>query len=409
MRTVVGLFDDVDIARKVVSELIEKGFDRDDISLVARQYETDNIVEVDLDTADDTAEGAALGAVSGGVVGGLTGLLVGAGALAIPGIGPIVAAGPIITALTGAGIGAATGGVLGALVGLGIPEDDVEYYAEGIRRGGTLVAVKTDENWVERATEIMNRHNPVDVESRSIYWRETGWDGFDADADVYSRTDYEKEVNRYRTYDNDFYIYSPTFRRHFQSNYADAGYAYIDYEPVYYLGYRLATEDRYRDYDDWDGLEAEAREEWNQFEHKLGRAWEDVKDTVRHAWETVTEPFDGDDDSYVNGRNGNYTTNGYSKYAADFRDHYNMTYAGSGYFFDHYEPGYRYGYYLATDDNYRDYSEWDALKMKARQEWEETEDAAEATWDDIKDAARHAWEVVTEPFDEDDDSYGHTY
>jgi hypothetical protein len=134
------------------------------------------------------ASGAAAGAGIGAVLGGLAGLLVGLGALAIPGIGPIIAAGPLATTLAGAGLGAATGGLVGALADAGIPEGEAGVYAEGVRRGGTLVTVRAGEDMVSRATEIMNRYTPVDINQRTTEWRDSGWSGFDANAGPYSTT-----------------------------------------------------------------------------------------------------------------------------------------------------------------------------------------------------------------------------
>ncbi|KPV48230.1 hypothetical protein SE17_39190, partial [Kouleothrix aurantiaca] len=141
-KTIVGLFDTSTEAQNVVQQLVDGGFSRDSISVLANNR--DGYTPSDT-TA--TAEGAGAGAVGGGVLGGVLGLLVGVGALAIPGIGPVLAAGPLAAALgaagastlVGAGIGAAAGGIIGALVGAGIPEEDAGFYAEGVRRGGTLV------------------------------------------------------------------------------------------------------------------------------------------------------------------------------------------------------------------------------------------------------------------------------
>jgi len=123
------------------------------------------------------------------VVGGVLGLLVGIGALAIPGIGPVIAAGPLVAALgtaaAGAGIGAAAGGLLGALVGAGIPEEEAHLYAEGVRRGGSLVTVSTDESMASTAYSVLRRHNAVDVDERGQMYREQGWERFDPDAGPY--------------------------------------------------------------------------------------------------------------------------------------------------------------------------------------------------------------------------------
>jgi hypothetical protein len=141
----------------------------------------------------DVATGAATGAGTGAVLGGIAGLLVGAGALAIPGIGPIVAAGPLAAALTGAGLGAAAGGLIGALAGWGIPEEEAGLYAEGVRRGGTLVGVTAEGARVQKAADILERNGAVDIERRSAEWRESGWTGYDKDAEPLARDEIARE------------------------------------------------------------------------------------------------------------------------------------------------------------------------------------------------------------------------
>src|SRR5690554_4432918 len=134
-RTTAALYDSISDARNVVQELVDNGFPRDDISLIAQNSEgqTEGVTGQEQENiADGTATGAGIGAA----LGGLGGLLVGLGALTIPGVGPIIAAGPIATTLLGAGIGAVGGGVIGALVDLGMPDEEAGYFAEGIRRGG---------------------------------------------------------------------------------------------------------------------------------------------------------------------------------------------------------------------------------------------------------------------------------
>jgi len=173
-RTIVALFDKREEAQAAVSELTRMGVGREAISLV-----TQNPGDTDptYSDADGASKGASVGAATGAVAGGVTGLLAGLGLLAIPGIGPFLAAGPIFAALAGAGIGAAAGGLIGALVGAGIPEDEAEVYHEGIRRGGTLVTVAADETDVERAVDVMNRFHAVDIDRRTHEWRSSGWDG----------------------------------------------------------------------------------------------------------------------------------------------------------------------------------------------------------------------------------------
>src|SRR6202044_2115187 len=111
-------------------------------------------------------EGTAAGATTGAVVGGALGWLAGIGALAIPGVGPLIAAGPIVAALTGVGVGGAIGGITGALIGMGIPEYEAKRYEGRIKDGGILLSVHCDDsNWTKRAKEILERTGATDIAS----------------------------------------------------------------------------------------------------------------------------------------------------------------------------------------------------------------------------------------------------
>lgn len=192
-KTVVGLFGSPQQAERVVRDLLDSGFNRDDISLTARHEDGDTAADLDASGSVSSESGgtkagtgAATGATIGTAIGGVGGLLAGLGLLAIPGVGPIIAAGPLVAALTGAGIGAATGGLLGGLVGLGIPEEHAGLYAEGVRRGGYLVIVNASDDDADRAAEIFDRHDPIDIDEQSTSWRDTGWQGYDEKAPAYS-------------------------------------------------------------------------------------------------------------------------------------------------------------------------------------------------------------------------------
>lgn len=132
------------------------------------------------------AEGAGAGAAAGAVIGGIAGLLVGLGVFILPGVGAIVAAGPIGATLAGAGIGAAAGGMIGALVGLGIPEHEAEYYAEGVRRGGVLLVVEARDDAVDEVADVLDAAHPLDIEEAADRWRSEGWVGHDPEAEPYS-------------------------------------------------------------------------------------------------------------------------------------------------------------------------------------------------------------------------------
>lgn len=192
-RTIARLFDSYNNASAAVSDLEAAGFARDDISLIANRTGSAGTSSYDAggDAADErvgeTGAGTGTGATLGTVLGGGAGLLAGLGALAIPGIGPVVAAGWLIATLTGAGVGAAAGGLLGALTQSGVGEENAHVYAEGVRRGGNLVTLRTDESRVAEAEGIMARHNAVDTTARSGEWRNSGWTGaYDESAGPYT-------------------------------------------------------------------------------------------------------------------------------------------------------------------------------------------------------------------------------
>ncbi len=151
--TVVGLFDDQPTAEQAIQRLKSAGFTEQQIGVAVRDREQQQALTES--TGTQTAEGATTGAVSGGVVGGVVGLLAGVGALAIPGIGPIIAGGALASTLAGAGIGAAAGGLLGALVGMGIPEEDARHFERGFQEGGVLVTVQAGGR-VEEAREALS-------------------------------------------------------------------------------------------------------------------------------------------------------------------------------------------------------------------------------------------------------------
>ncbi|HZG69898.1 MAG TPA: general stress protein [Chondromyces sp.] len=143
-KRIVGVYNTQDEAIAAIEDLKRQGYASEDISVLSKNEEQVDYVAEQTDTKAE--EGAATGAATGGLLGGLTGVLAGAGALAIPGIGPIVAAGPIAAGLTGAAAGAGAGGLAGALIGMGIPEDDAETYESYVKEGKILVLVDRNPN-----------------------------------------------------------------------------------------------------------------------------------------------------------------------------------------------------------------------------------------------------------------------
>lgn len=233
MATASAMYDTFNDANNAVKDLLSGGFTKDEVSLISSnrekhydsyfdnegRYRSDgsslsgstvsggSVVPSDIDartsemsgsslndkSVDDdahrghltTGEGAAAGAGIGAALGGLGGALMGLGLLVIPGVGPALAAGALASALVGAGIGGAAGGIAGALANSGIPEEDANIYAEGVRRGGHLVVVTTNDDKINRAQDILYRHNPVSMKERADSWRREGWSSFDPNASPY--------------------------------------------------------------------------------------------------------------------------------------------------------------------------------------------------------------------------------
>lgn len=198
-QTVTGLFDSYEAASAAVQELGAIGVPHADISLVANNSDS-WYRHSDTDTPSDAAEDAGTGAGIGAVVGGVGGLLAGLGIMAIPGVGPVVAAGWLAATAVGAAAGAVAGGAAGGLVGAltdsGVPESDANVYAEGVRRGGTLVTARVPDDRLAQANEVLARHKRVNVGERGQYYRNSGWSRFDPAAPAYAPDEVVRERRR---------------------------------------------------------------------------------------------------------------------------------------------------------------------------------------------------------------------
>jgi hypothetical protein len=183
-QTITRLYDSYDRALQAVRALKDAGFPDREISVVASEATTH-----DAHAASATAEDAGTGASVGGVVGAAAGLLAGLGVLAIPGIGPVVAAGWLASTFAvgaaGAVAGGAVGGIVGALTSSGVPEDEANVYAESVRRGDTLLTVRVPDEREMEATRILASFPTVNPSSRAEEYRGAGWTGFDAAGDPY--------------------------------------------------------------------------------------------------------------------------------------------------------------------------------------------------------------------------------
>ncbi len=178
LQRAVGSFPNRAQALQALEQLRNAGFDMSKVSVITRQEDNGEVLagaEVKDETGNRASEGGTTGATAGGIAGGLAGLLIGLGALAIPGVGPLVTAGAVGTALAttlgGGAVGAATGGLVGALTGIGIPKDRAESFRPVIEQGGYLVIVDGDRNEIQKADLILHSGG---IENYDVYPRPLG-------------------------------------------------------------------------------------------------------------------------------------------------------------------------------------------------------------------------------------------
>jgi hypothetical protein len=161
-KAVFGIYSDTAQAESAVNALINDGFASQDISVLMPDRQSTREFAHHKDTK--APEGATAGATTGGVLGGALGVLVGLGSLAIPGVGPLIAAGPLVAGLAGLGAGGAVGGIIGALIGMGIPEFEAKRYAGRVKDGGILLSVHSETaGEVLRAKEVLAGTGAADI------------------------------------------------------------------------------------------------------------------------------------------------------------------------------------------------------------------------------------------------------
>lgn len=362
-QTIVALYDTVGAAEKAVRALHGVGVSDRDISLMASD---ENRGAGEHAAGTSAAEkGVGLGAA----LGGLGGLLVGLGALTIPGIGPVLAAGPLATAvagLAGAGAGAlaggAAGGLLGALADAGLPEDQASFYAEGVRRGGTLLAVRVSDGLLDQVRDTLERYDPVDVDERAAAWRQQGWNRYDPTAGPY------------------------TGERMGTHGAVSSGTSAAAL-PTGLVGQSETAR----------GMPAPGAGLGSAAVFSHGRPVTDQPATASMASgqpaSAVSGPTGGAAGGTNMGSDARVVASDYERYAPAFRGHYQTNLAQSGFQYEHYEPAYQYGLTLGNYEPYRGL-DWMQIEREARLAWEERNPN---TWDRIRDAVRYGWERVRTP------------
>jgi hypothetical protein len=356
-KTVVGLFDNYAAAHAAVTDLERGGIARGDISMMANEATRDEAHGTRGGTADDPRKTVGVGAATGAGIG----LLVGLSALAIPGLGPIVVAGPIAGLLAGAGVGAAAGGVVAALKSAGVPESMAHAYAEGVRRGGTLVTVRADDEQAARVRDILNEHGAIDVTQRAAAWRQDDHTGRDAGAVSSAPAETAREF--------------PTLRATPPPPAATPAVA----KPG-----PIAAANRSGD-----------RRPRFAEQPMSGAEWDSYSERVIEVDEPVHVPSLRIVDPEVRGAGGAGTAadanpREFGTYDAEFRRNFGLAYPNSGGTYEDYVPAYHYGYVLALDPRYGT-REWSVIEPDVRNAWEHRNPG---TWDRASHAIHHAWDRV---------------
>ncbi len=366
--TVVGVFDTTEQAERAVRELTQSGVSRDDISLVANDREgrwgsslgqsssstgtTGTMPDAnESEVGRDTAIGAGIGALGG--------LLLGLGALAIPGIGPVVAAGPLMGMLGGAAVGAAGGGLVGLLREQGIPDDDANLYAESVRRGGTLVTVHASNGRADEICRVLDRNGAVDVEERGRSYRESGWNRFDDDSSQYSGGTLGIGGMGGGTHSSDQSSGSSS-----QGITGNTGYT---------GGERRSGSVLSRG----SGGATGSGVDWGASRSVTERG------ERRGTFSRVYSP---------SAMGSGYSGSGSNVDDDDFRRHWQSNYSSSGSDYENYRGAYEFGGRSARDSRYSGRS-WDDVQDTLKTDY--LRNNPNSTWDNAKGAVRYGWEKMT--------------
>lgn len=275
-KTVICLANTEAQAENIVHRLNETGVPTSDISVLF----PDKTGSRDFAHEHNTKapEGTAIGVSAGGVTGGVLGLLAGIGALAIPGVGPFIAAGPIMAALSGAAVGAAIGGIAGALIGMGIPEFEAKQYEAKIKEGNILISVHArDGDAVDRIKDIMKTCGAEDITS-------TGEVGVSDDERVNSKGVLSRNGVSEAIDPTSEAAY---WRDNFNGRpYAQNGTNYDDYAPAY--GYGVSSYSKYpgRSFDD---VEGDLSRGWDGARGASSLRWDQARSATRDAWERIVK------------------------------------------------------------------------------------------------------------------------
>jgi hypothetical protein len=293
--TIVGVFHNRDDAERAIDDLHRVGIHDDMIGFAWRGGDR---LEGSTDITDHgtgAGAGAATGAVTGGVIGGLLGA---AAALAVPGVGPVLAGGILASALGGAAIGAAAGGLLGALVGMGIPEEEARYYDTEFQSGRIILTVKADGRGHE-IMDILRRHGAYDVNTRGsmgVGTTPSSTMGTTPTSMPVGTTSPSMGTGMHTTttgmgMTHNWSDVSTTYRDRWHTRSGMRGGRWEDVEPGYRYGYEMATDPRFEGRE-WMDVEPELRSGYGTWSQRYGyhhddSMWDRIRDEVRETWDEV--------------------------------------------------------------------------------------------------------------------------
>ena len=444
-RTVIALYDDFVSASKATEGLIDRGYIREKISIVSNDVRGEHAKAIQAVQADEAAEtGESEFQVQ---LKDLQRALLNLGTMEIPGAGPILAAGPITASL------ADSSELMKSLMSLGIPEQSAHYYAEGVRKGGTIVALEVSREATQKAIETLNSYGPVDMKKRVQQWQEGGWNEYDPSAEplreeqLWPREEYRKPEERADTemeeqlwpreeyrkpeekvdtekeeqlwpreeyrepeekadteearqlWPRDEYRDKPSLAEEFTTppgeKPAEVGVPPIPKEE------QLWPREEYRKPEEKAETEKEEqlwpREEYRKPEEKA-ETEEDEELWPRDEYRASDEKAEAAEEKVIYPRGeiraqqeDKATASGFKTYESAYRKHFEASVTEPGTTFDQYQPAYRYGYNLAVSERFKEYKEWEKLEPMAKRYWNERNPG---TWDRYKESVRKGWEEV---------------
>lgn len=392
--TVVGVFDDREDAREAIEALKDDGFTGDSISILSPDKQaTQDIAE---ETGTHAGARAATGAVAGGILGGLGGWLVGIGALAIPGVGPFIAAGAFATALGGAAIGAGLGAIAGALMGMGVPEEHAKYYEGEAKAGKTLVTVRADGRY-EDAQRILRDHGAYDVESRDrsteatgnpVLQSGTGARPMHKDEDTLQLREEELVANKQRVETGQVQVRKDVVSEQRTLEVpVTRDEVVIERHPVDRRPADGPIDDR------GQSIEMPVREERVELEKRavlyeeVGVGIREVQDT-QHVSGTVRREearFEREGDVHVSDAGGA----SWEQAMPGYRERWQQRYGSGGSRWEDAEPGYHYGYDMRNQPQYRGRA-WSDVEPEIQRDWTQRNPAT--PWERAKEFVRATWE-----------------